>query len=114
MGKEMRKYHFESSHVPYSVCELEILFENNTFIFTSEETLTQINLSSNSLRRENDEMTMFFDFESKSAFVELKENQARLAFDILESDMKFENNILHLDFKYILDEEEMFISLSIA
>ncbi len=111
---EIRKYHFESTHVPYAVYEVEMKFDNDKFFFTIDNANTEINVATPSLRRENDEMTMFFDFTSNEAYVELKENGAKLTFDILESDLKFEGNVLHLDFKYILDEEEMFTSISIV
>ncbi len=111
---ENRKYHFESTHVPYAVCDLEVSFNDNIFCFTIDDANTEINITSPSLKRENEEMTMFFDFTTNEAFVELKENGAKLTFDILESDLKFEDNVLHLDFKYILDEEEMFTSISIV
>lgn len=114
MGKQIKKYHFESSHVPYSVCDLEVTIYEDKYCYIVDGSETEVNFKSPSLRRENEEMIMVFDFTTNEAFVELKENQSRLCFEVIKSDLKFEDNVLHLDFTYVIDEEEMFTSISIV
>ncbi len=109
-----KKYHFESTHVPYSVVEIDVEVTSTSYSYTVDGVDTEINTSERFLRRSNGEMEMYFNFKTNEAYVELRENNSKLMFEIVTSDLVVEDSVLHLDFKYILDEEEMFTSISIV
>lgn len=112
-NKVTSKYHFESTHVPYTVSKIEVEITEEKYKYIVDNVLNTIDCINKSLTRQSDDMEMFFDFKNNSGYVKLLEVNSTLPFEIVESDLKVENNILHLDFKYIL-EEEMFVSLSIV
>ncbi|MFV0424686.1 MAG: hypothetical protein ACK5K7_03900 [Bacilli bacterium] len=111
-NKIYKKYHFESSHVPYSVRKVEVLNIKNQLRFFIDDFDNTIDLSNQYLLRKNNEMEMLFDFEKSIGYVKLLEVNSNLPFEIIEFDLKYENEILHLDFKYVLDQE-VYVSLSI-
>lgn len=107
-----KKYHFESTHEPYSIRKINVEINNECYNFFIDNTHTTIDISKQTLLRKNNEMEMLFDFNTKEGSIKLLEVDRTLPFEIIESDLAYENNILHLDFKYIIDQE-MFVSISI-
>ncbi len=108
-----RKYHFESTHEPYSVKYVEVETNDEALSFTIDNTQTVISYSKGYLLRKNKEMEMMFNFSEKKGYIKLLEVGNSLEFEITESDFSYDGTILHLDFKYILDYE-MYVSLSIV
>lgn len=111
-NKNIKKYHFESTHAPYSIKQIEVEITEENIIYNVDNVIHIVNFLEKSLIRKNEEMEMLFDFETSTGYIKLLEVNSNLPFKIVESDLKYENDILHLDFKYIL-EEEVFVSLSI-
>lgn len=108
-----RKYHFESTHVPYSVKNIEVEKNGGTYTYVVDDVKHILDISARSLIRRNSEMEMLFDFETNQGSVKLIELGNTLPFDIIAADLKVEENVIHLDFKYVLDQE-MYVSLSIV
>lgn len=112
-NKVTSKYHFESTHEPYTVRKIDVEKKDDKYTYTIDNVVNIIDCNNKSLTRQSDDMEMFFDFNNHSGYVKLLEVNSTLPFEIIEADLKVENSILHLDFKYILDQE-MFVSLSIV
>ncbi len=114
MNKTVRKtYNFESTHMPQLSVELDVAFESEFIVLYVEGVKTTVDFVRSFLRREDDEMIMVFDFIDDIGSITLKESGAAIEFEILESNIKFENENLQLDFKYVIGDEEMFVSMSI-
>ncbi len=108
----IRKYCFESTHAPYSVRNIEVSKLTDKLVYEADDVVNTIDIIRQTLVRKNSEMEMLFDFSNMTGYVKLADIGRTLPFEITDADFKVEGEIIHLDFKYIIDQE-MFVSISI-
>lgn len=109
-----KRLHFETSHIAYNSSLIDVTYEGDRMSFYENKSLNIIDLSRRKMRRKTEDVIMEFDFSANKGKLELKENAVYLEFDIIESSFKYDNQNLHLNFKYNLGEEETFISIDIV
>ncbi|MFV0499366.1 MAG: hypothetical protein ACK5NF_04975 [Bacilli bacterium] len=111
--KKNKNYNFKTSYMPFSTREIEIEFKNNKLFYNIDNYNHIIDVDNEIFLRSNNEIEMVFNFQDKTGYLHLVAKDYKLPFEIDDYDLKYNNEILHLDFTYIL-EDKISVEISIA
>ncbi len=104
------QYEFKSTFQNSSLNDVEVDITDGRYEFVIDEVKNTIIKSEMLLIRESKDFVMEFDMKEENGSIEIPEVNQRIEFSIF--DIKFDvAEIVNIEFKYILEDEEVFVSL---